>query len=220
MGPLVKPRHFFGLAVSILFGLGFARFLAAAEPPVAESKSLPPAPAGWKLVWNDEFDGPDIDKTKWDFDRGNGFQTPDSKQYVSGWGNDELEFYTNRPENAFIKDGMLHLRAIKESYKGFQYTSARLNSRKKEGGPLFNHALRPLRISSQVADRPGNLAGALDASADGEVWRLGRLRRDRHLGSQRPESHDGARHAAFRFALAREHVDHERICPAESRHDR
>src|ERR1700761_647337 len=73
------------------------------------------APAGWKLVWNDEFDGTQIDRTKWDFDQGG-----------RGWGNNELEFYTNRPENAYVRDGMLHIRANKESYKGAQYTSARL----------------------------------------------------------------------------------------------
>ena len=134
----MKLCHFGRLALLGLIGVGFVSFAArAAEPPVAESTAVPPAPAGWKLVWHDEFDGPEVDKTKWDFDRGNGFQT-ESKQYVGGWGNDELEFYTNRPENVFVKDGMLHIRAVKESYKGFQYTSARLNTRKKDGGPLFN----------------------------------------------------------------------------------
>lgn len=104
----------------------------------AKAADKPSAPAGWKLTWSDEFDKPEIDKSKWDFDRGNGFQSPDTKDWITGWGNGELEFYTNRPENMFIKDGMLHIRAIKESYKGYNYTSARLNTRKRDGGPIFS----------------------------------------------------------------------------------
>src|SRR5262245_57244683 len=57
---------------------------------VAEAADKPSAPAGWKLTWSDEFDKPEIDKSKWDFDRGNGFQSPDSKDWISGWGNGEL----------------------------------------------------------------------------------------------------------------------------------
>jgi beta-glucanase (GH16 family) len=86
-------------------------------------------PGGWKLVWSDEFDGKEVDPAKWDFDTGNGF---------NGWGNNELQYYTSRPENVFVKDGMLHIRATKESLNGFGYTSAKLKTRKKDRGPLFN----------------------------------------------------------------------------------
>jgi beta-glucanase (GH16 family) len=91
----------------------------------------------WKLVWSDEFDGKAIDESNWDFDTGNGFFVNDGKIWVGGWGNDELEYYTRRPENAFVKDGMLHIRAIKESHQGFGYTSARLKTRKRDGSSLF-----------------------------------------------------------------------------------
>src|SRR3954471_15841614 len=79
----------------------------------------------WKLVWSDEFDGKDIDKTKWDFDIGNGFFNYESNQWIRGWGNDELQYYTREPENAFVQDGVLHIRAVKESLHGCGYTSAR-----------------------------------------------------------------------------------------------
>src|SRR5437660_4502576 len=85
--------------------------------------------AEWKLVWSDEFDGKEIDKTKWDFDLGNGFFNYNSNTWISGWGNDELQYYTREPENTFVKDGMLHIRAVKESHNGFGYTSARLKAR-------------------------------------------------------------------------------------------
>ena len=95
-------------------------------------------PPGWKLVWSDEFDGTTIDKTKWDFDHGNGFVGADGKTTVGGWGNGELEYYTDRPENAFVKDGMLHICAIREAFKNCKYTSARLKTRKDDKSPLFN----------------------------------------------------------------------------------
>ena len=74
-----------------------------------------------KLIWADEFnyDGAP-DSSKWNYDIGG-----------SGWGNNELEYYTNRPENVIVKDGMLHINALKENYKGKEYTSARILSKGK-----------------------------------------------------------------------------------------
>lgn len=92
----------------------------------------------WKLVWSDEFDGKDIDRTKWDFDLGNGFYNYDANQWISGWGNEELQYYTREPDNAFVKEGMLHIRAVKESLHGCGYTSAKLKTRKRDGKPLFS----------------------------------------------------------------------------------
>jgi Beta-glucanase/Beta-glucan synthetase len=99
----------------------------AAEPP----------PPGWKLVWADEFEGTEIDRTKWDRDVGNGFYNYAANTWISGWGNDELQYYTREPENAFVKEGLLHIRAVKESVQGFGYTSAKLKSRKRDGSELF-----------------------------------------------------------------------------------
>jgi beta-glucanase (GH16 family) len=96
----------------------------------------PVAPA-WKLVWHDEFDGKEIDGTKWEFDIGNGFYAADGKTWIGGWGNGELQYYTREPKNAFVKDGMLHIRAVKESYKGLGYTSARMKTRQQDGRSLF-----------------------------------------------------------------------------------
>lgn len=74
----------------------------------------------WKLVWSDEFTESSIDPAKWTFEIGNG---------QDGWGNHELEYYTSRPDNAYIAGGMLHLRAAKEDYNGFHYTSVRMLTR-------------------------------------------------------------------------------------------
>ncbi|MBN2531457.1 MAG: family 16 glycosylhydrolase [Spirochaetales bacterium] len=80
----------------------------------------------WTLIWSDEFKRDEIDRLKWTFDIGNGFWFHD--EWVSGWGNEELEYYTDRGENAFIENGMLVIRAVKESYEGCSYTSARLKT--------------------------------------------------------------------------------------------
>ena len=106
--------------------------------PLSSNSAAQPASDKWKLVCSDEFDGKDIDRGKWDFDLGNGFFNYDANTWISGWGNGELQYYTRDPENAFVKDGMLHIRAVKESRDGFGYTSARLKSQKRDGSPLFN----------------------------------------------------------------------------------
>ncbi len=106
--------------------------------PLRSPEAAEPAAGGWKPVWADEFEGKEIDRTKWDFDLGNGFYNYDAKQWISGWGNDELQYYTREPENAFLRDGMLHIKAAKESYQGCGYTSAKLRTRKRDGSPLFN----------------------------------------------------------------------------------
>jgi beta-glucanase (GH16 family) len=84
---------------------------------------IPQKPA-WQLVWSDEFNAPDnspVDSSKWVMETGNN----------NGWGNKELEYYTNRTDNARIENGMLAIIANKESYSGYNYTSARLKTQGK-----------------------------------------------------------------------------------------
>ena len=91
---------------------------------VAYSQNVP-ASDRWKLVWSDEFNGPNgsaVDRTKWVYDVGG-----------EGWGNQELEFYTDRTENSLIQDGSLVIKALAEKYTGKNgvtrnYTSARLKT--------------------------------------------------------------------------------------------
>lgn len=77
-------------------------------------------PDGYNLVWSDEFNGDSIDYSKWGYDLGG-----------SGWGNNELEYYTDRRENSYVSNGVLHIRALKENYGGRSYTSARMLSKGK-----------------------------------------------------------------------------------------
>lgn len=70
------------------------------------------------LVWAEEFDIPGSpNATKWNYDIGNG---------SGGWGNNELEYYTNRASNVVVSNGTLKINAIKENYSGSAYTSARM----------------------------------------------------------------------------------------------
>jgi beta-glucanase (GH16 family) len=71
----------------------------------------------WNLIWSDEFDEANIAADNWTYDIGGG-----------GWGNNELEYYTNRPENAKTENGNLIIIARKEPYQGKNYTSARLKT--------------------------------------------------------------------------------------------
>ena len=76
----------------------------------------------YTLVWSDEFDGPNIDDSKWNFEIGTGNW---------GWGNGEHQYYTDRQENTFIEDGKLIIQALSENYAGSNYTSARLTTKNK-----------------------------------------------------------------------------------------
>lgn len=84
------------------------------------------APAERRLVWADEFEVAGApDSTRWGYDLGDG--CPE----VCGWGNHELQYYTNRPENVRVEDGKLIIEAHREAYEGKDYTSTRLVSRNK-----------------------------------------------------------------------------------------
>jgi beta-glucanase (GH16 family) len=94
---------------------------AEAGPPDAPDVPDVPTRAGWRLVWSDEFEGAAgtaPDPQKWKFDTGG-----------DGWGNSELQFYTNRRENSALDgEGHLAITARLEGYMGRRYTSARLNT--------------------------------------------------------------------------------------------
>lgn len=79
-----------------------------------------PSGSQWKLIWSDEFDRDGFpDPQRWTYDIGG-----------HGWGNNELQYYTNaRPENAKVEDGLLHITAIQEQWDSNTFTSARLVTR-------------------------------------------------------------------------------------------
>ena len=92
--------------------------IEAKAPAPAIVWGSPPPPGNWRLIWSGEFDGGSIDTNHWKFETGN----------HNGWGNNELESYTNSPENAFVSNGVLHLVARPKAAGARFYTSARLKS--------------------------------------------------------------------------------------------
>jgi hypothetical protein len=108
--PLVCDRQAAGTWEQFTWGA-----VGTQQPPAG-------APPGFsRLVWSDEFNGTTISTANWGFDLGNG-----------GWGNNELENYTNRPENARVQNGMLIIEARRESLGGSAYTSARMKTQGKQ----------------------------------------------------------------------------------------
>ncbi|AIQ46626.1 1,3--beta-D-glucan 3-glucanohydrolase [Paenibacillus sp. FSL R7-0273] len=81
------------------------------------------AATSWNLVWSDEFNGTSLNTADWTAENGTG---------GSGWGNNELQYYTNRSQNLQVTGGNLVITAQKESYNGSSYTSARIKTQGKK----------------------------------------------------------------------------------------
>lgn len=98
------------------------------EPVKTEKKDISPdtiqAPAGYQLVWHDEFNDSTVNLQKWTFEVN-----------AHGGGNNELQYYTDRSINCYLQNGTLTIQALQETYTGPEgtrdYTSARLNTRLK-----------------------------------------------------------------------------------------
>jgi len=104
-----------GLAIACVVFLG-----------CANDESTPVGAQKLNLVFEDEFNGESgatINPDNWNFEIGNG---------SNGWGNNELQYYTDRPENVSLDgDGNMVLTARRESFQGFPFTSARITTKGK-----------------------------------------------------------------------------------------
>src|SRR5258708_5312502 len=148
--PLRWPCRLAGPVALMLVGCGRTFLVGSYDPgsggsptpdaggsPTPDSGDSPTTPV-WRLVWHDEFDGPAgsaPNPAMWNFDGGG-----------TGWGNQELQFYTARQQNAYLDgDGPLFIHAASESYMGLAYTSARL---KTQG--LFEQAYGRFEMVARV----------------------------------------------------------------------
>lgn len=98
-----------GISVVILFSLLVVLL------PVNKANAAP----NWNLVWSDEFNGTSLNRANW---------TPEIGTGSGGWGNNELQYYTDRAQNVQVTGGNLVITAQKESYGGMNYTSARIKT--------------------------------------------------------------------------------------------
>ena len=109
-----------------------------------------------KLVWQDEFDGTNLDLSKWDIETGGG-----------GWGTGQLDYATDRPENIRIENGKLVLDIRKEDYQGHSYTSGRIRTYKKVD---FQYGRIEARIKGVVSQGNGFAFWLLGSEFESVWW--------------------------------------------------
>ncbi len=100
----------------------FSPYVAALALSVTLSQAQ--ESAAWKLVWSDEFEGKEIDFTKWSVE-----------ENAHGGGNGELQFYTDRPENIRVEGGNLVIEARQEKFSASgvekSFTSGRMRTKRR-----------------------------------------------------------------------------------------
>jgi beta-glucanase (GH16 family) len=144
-----KQSH---ISIRTILAILLLSFLAACAVP---SPKVTPPP-GYQLVWSDEFDGKTINPKNWTYDLGAG-----------GWGNGEAQYYTNRPENARLENGLLIIEAQQEKYEDSYYTSARL---KTQGLQNFQYGRIEARLKVPAGKGLWPAFWMLGSSFDGTNW--------------------------------------------------
>ena len=114
------------------------------------------AESSWKLVWSDEFDGDSLNTDVWTRETGG-----------SGWGNNELQYYTDRTENSYVSDGTLKIVAKRENYSNCRFTSARL---KTAGKKSFKYGRMEARIKVNGGNQDGVWPAFWMMGDDGTAW--------------------------------------------------
>ncbi len=89
-----------------------------------EGYQTPSSYYGYDLQWQDEFDAQSLNLEDYNFDIGDGCPN------LCGWGNAELEWYTNLEQNIFLENGKLVIKALKEGDSN--YTSAKIHTKDKQ----------------------------------------------------------------------------------------
>ena len=111
----------------------------APRPDVSDQEDIAigtpsdPAIQGMNLIWQDEFNGTTLDTSKWNYEQGY-YLNDDPNTW--GWGNAELQHYTDSAQNVFVQDGKLNIRALNDP-KAFpqdpnryaQYSSGKINTK-------------------------------------------------------------------------------------------
>ena len=132
-----------------------------------EESNVSPAPTGgYQLIWKDEFEGTgSVNADNWFAQT----QLPAG----NSWYNGEIQHYTHRVENAYVQDGNLHIKAIKESFSDQgvvkNYTSARLNSK-----TAFKYGRVEVRakLPSGVGTWPAFWLLGKDVNEPGAYWQI------------------------------------------------
>jgi beta-glucanase (GH16 family) len=108
------------------------------------------------LIWQDEFEGDELDPNNWTHEIGNG---------VWGWGNNESQYYLEN--NTFTQDGHLVIEAREENYFGFDYTSSRIITKGKFD---FQYGRVDIRAALPYGQGIWPALWMLGSSIDDEGW--------------------------------------------------
>ncbi|WP_280770704.1 glycoside hydrolase family 16 protein [Salipaludibacillus daqingensis] len=104
----------------------------------------------WQLTWSDEFEGTELDTSKWKIDIGNGFY--DGDEWIDGWGNNEKQSY--QEDNVRVEDGRLILEAREETVSDeqgeYDYTSGKVLT-----DELFSQAYGRFEASMKLPEGQG-----------------------------------------------------------------
>ena len=133
--------------ITILMGLCFC-----GATYLVQAKNLAPTDSGWELKWSDEFDAKELNEDVWTYDLGTGYY---------GWGNGELQSYTNRKKNVKLKDGNLVIHAMREHYGSSAFTSGRIKTMNKK-------AFKYGKIEAKIKVERGNQSAVWPA-----FWMMG-----------------------------------------------
>ena len=101
---------------------------------VANISFAQPVTGGWLFNWSDEFNGPTVDTAVWGYEIG----------YLR---NNELQYYSNRPENSRIDNGGLLIQGLRDNWNGHLYTSA---SRTTRGRKSFQYGRFEMRAQIDI----------------------------------------------------------------------
>jgi beta-glucanase (GH16 family) len=143
-------------------------------------------------VWQDEFDIDGLpDATKWNYDFGG-----------NGWGNNELQYYTKaNPKNARVENGKLIIEAVKESFNSYNYTSARLITKKK-GDWLYGKVVVRAKLPKGIGTWPAIWMLATEQTYGTAYWPdNGEIDIMEHVGFDPNVIHGTAHTKAYYFSI-------------------
>ncbi len=126
------------------------------------------------LIFEEGFDTAGApDPAVWNYDLGTG---------ANGWGNNESQYYTDRPENVVVENGLLKITARAESFSGSAYTSARIQSYQK-----FEFQYGRVEVRAKLPSGGGTWPAIWMLGADFEtnIWpAAGEIDIMEHVGNQ------------------------------------
>ena len=108
------------MRISILISFISLFFACNSNQNKSEDEVSPPYD---QLVWSEEFEGESLDMDKWSYSIGDGCP------HLCGWGNNELQYYTDKPKNVRLEDGVLILEVHKDSIGNRGFSSGKIHSR-------------------------------------------------------------------------------------------